>query len=93
VADDCAYTATMVVWSVVDDPGWDTGADPANPPPAGIHRATLMIAAEVYKAGAAPGGEYQLDAYTVAPMGLTSNLVRKYGALLAPWRSAGSQVG
>jgi hypothetical protein len=91
VATGCAYSATMVVWTVVDDPGWNTIG--GTPVPSGIHQATLMIGAEIYKAGAAPGGEYQLDAYAVAPVGLTSNLVRKYGALLAPWRSAGSQVG
>jgi hypothetical protein len=80
----------MAVAQVVADPGWDPAGDPV---PEGVRRVTLMVAAEILKAGQAPGGEYQLDAYAVVPATVTSNLVRKYQALLAPWANLGGMVG
>jgi transglutaminase-like putative cysteine protease len=81
----------MAVWQLVNDPGtWDPSGDPV---PEGVRRVALHVAAELYKAGSAPGGEYQLDAYTTVPAVITSNVVRKYGAVLAPWARVTGMVG
>jgi hypothetical protein len=93
VATSCAYAASAAVWPVVADPGWDPDAVPPVPVPEGVHRASLLIGAEIYKAGNSPGGEYQLDAYGSVPAFVTSNLVRKYGAMLAPWARVAAMVG
>ena len=90
VAESCAYAASTAIYQVVVDPGWDNSTVLV---PEGVHRVALMVGAEIYRAGSAPGGEYQLDAYATTPATVTSRLLMKYGAMLSMWRGGAGMVG
>lgn len=70
----------------------DGTVDPAFVWPDYVRRAGLMAAADVYKAGAAPGGGYAMDEFTTVEFRVTSNWLRKYEALYNPHRAIGGMV-
>ena len=62
--------------------------------PPGPSAAALAAAGDVWKSFAAPGGGYQLDdSYATNVYQITSNVLRRYTALLNPNRAVGGMVG
>lgn len=85
------YTATSMVANVVnlvDDEG-----DPLPAVPDAVATVVLYVAAEVYKAGTGVDGTLQVDWTQQVPANITSVIVKRYGALLAPWVSIGGLLG
>lgn len=92
VGDRLAATATMVLWGVVDDPGWTT-TEPTSVP-AGIQTVTLYLAADIYRAGLAQGtGDWSADMFSTIPASVSSASLRRYSALYAPWAFPAGMVG
>jgi hypothetical protein len=82
----CAVASAAVAPSVTVDP--DTGPAP------GAWLAALLIAADLYRASSSiEGGSYALDGSITFPTNVTSNLVRRYAALLAPTPAPTGMVG
>lgn len=85
------YTATSMVANVVnlvDDEG-----EPLVSVPDAVITVTLYVAAELYKAGVGVDGTLQVDWTQQVPANITSVIVKRYGALLAPWVSIDGLVG
>jgi hypothetical protein len=79
-------TARAVVTPVVT-------IDPTTGPGPNVWAAALFIAADLYRAGVSLDGTYTPDGMFSVPASVSSNLVRKYGALLAPNVATGGMVG
>jgi hypothetical protein len=86
VAARLVSAASDAVSAVVD-------LDGATEVPDAIRTVTLMVAGEVYKAGVGVDGSMVSDFLQQSPAFITSNLLRRYGALLAPWLNVGGLVG
>lgn len=90
-ADRLTYTATSMVANVVnlvDDEG-----EPLLAVPDAVVTVVLYVAAELYKAGTGVDGTLQVDWTQQVPANITSVIVKRYGALLAPWVSVDGLVG
>ena len=90
-ADRLTYTATSAVANAVQLV--DSDGVPLPAVPDAVITVTLYVAAEIYKAGLGIDGTLQVDWTQTVPATITSVLVRRYGALLAPWVSVGGLVG
>jgi hypothetical protein len=90
-ADRLVYTATSMVENVVDLV--DSEGDPLGAVPDAVATVVLYVAAELYKAGTGIDGTLQVDWTQQVPANITSVIVKRYGALLAPWISIGGLVG
>lgn len=85
------YTATSVVANVVDLT--DSEGVPLIAVPEAVATVVLYVAAEIYKAGKGVDGSFQVDWTSQVTVAITSVLVKRYGAILAPWLSIGGVVG
>jgi hypothetical protein len=64
------------------------------PTPPAVVEAALAIGAEIYKSSEAIGGTYQLADFTpAAGFRLSSNLMRRVDALLAPYADTAGMIG
>lgn len=90
-ADRLVLTATSMVANVVDLV--DSEGEPLVSVPEAVATVTLYVAAEVYKAGTGIDGTLQVDWTQQVPANITSVIVKRYGALLAPWIAIGGLVG
>ncbi len=90
-ADRLTYTATSMVANVVDLV--DDEGLPLVAVPDAVITVTLYVAAELYKAGTGVDGTLQVDWTQQVPANINSVIVKRYGALLAPWVSIGGLVG
>jgi hypothetical protein len=90
-ADRLVYTATSMVENVVNLV--DSEGEPLGAVPDAVLTVTLYVAAELYKAGTGIDGTLQVDWTQQVPANITSVIVKRYGALLAPWISISGLVG
>jgi hypothetical protein len=90
-ADRLTFTATSMVANVVDLV--DSEGDPLPAVPDAVVTVVLYVAAELYKAGTGVDGTLQVDWTQQVPANITSVIVKRYGALLAPWISINGLVG
>ena len=60
--------------------------------PAAVQQATLGVAADLYRSSTG-GGSIDVELLTSLPATTTSQMVRKYSALLVPWAVAGGMIG
>jgi hypothetical protein len=67
--------------------------DPTVGPGPNVWLAALFIAADLYRAGVSLDGTYSPDGMFSVPASVSSNLVRRYSALLAPVAATGGMVG
>lgn len=90
-ADRLCYAVTSAVAAVVDLT--DDQGDPLPAVPDAVLTVCLMVAAEVYKAGTGVDGSLQVDWTQQVPATVSSVIVRRYSALLAPWANVAGMVG
>ena len=90
-ADRLCWTASSMVSNVVDLT--DSEGEPLLAVPDAVLTVCLMVAGEVYKAGQGVDGSLQVDWTSQVPATVSSVIVRRYGALLAPWTAIGGLVG
>jgi Tol biopolymer transport system component len=91
LADRLCWTASTTVASAVNLVD-ATGAALTAVPDA-VMTVTLYVAAELYKAGQGIDGTLQVDWTQTVPASISSVLVRRYSALLAPWANLSGMVG
>ena len=90
-ADRLCWTASTSVASTVNLV--DSEGEPLAGVPDAVVTVVLYVAAEVYKAGQGIDGTLQVDWAQSVPASITSVLVRRYSALLAPWANLPGMVG